>query len=168
LGLGRRPAGAGRQSVSVSGAGLAWSLVKRANGQSGDAEVWTATTSTGLSSATVTSKEASSGYDQDLTVIAMEGVGASVAGSGPSGAPIASHITKASASLVFAVGHDWDNAIPRTLPSRWVSLDQWVDTGAGDTAWTQYTNTPTGAAGSVITAGDVAPTSDGGISSPSN
>jgi hypothetical protein len=45
-------------------------------------------------------------------------------------------------------------------PSGWVLLDQWVNTSVGDTYWTQYTNTPTGAAGSVVTVSDSAPTSD--------
>ena len=157
------PSGAGTQTVKVSGAGLTWTLVKRANAQSGDAEAWTANAPNVLSSATVTSTEAQGGYSQDLTVIAMEGVGgvgASVAGSGATGAPSLTLTTTASTSLVFAVGDDWDNAVGRTLPGGWVFLDQWVNTGAGDTYWTQYTNTPTGAAGSVIPVGDLGPTSD--------
>ena len=36
------PSGSGRQSVTVSGGGLTWTLVKRSNGQSGDAEIWAA------------------------------------------------------------------------------------------------------------------------------
>jgi len=58
------------------------------------------------------------------------------------------------------VGHDWDNAIARTLPSGWVPLEQWVDTATGDTYWSQYTNTPTGAAGSVVKVSDTAPSTD--------
>jgi hypothetical protein len=157
------PSGAGTQTVKVSGAGLTWTLVKRANAQSGDAEAWTAKAPSVLSSAIVTSTEAHGGYSQDLTVIAMEGVGgvgASVAGSGATGAPALTLTTTASTSLVFAVGDDWDNALGRTLPGGWVFLDQWVNTRAGDTYWTQYTNTPTGAAGSVVPVGDLGPTSD--------
>jgi len=67
--------------------------------------------------------------------------------------------TKAT-SLVFAVGNDYDRAVARTLPAGWVMLDQWVATGPGDTYWSQYTNQPTGPAGSVITASDTAPTND--------
>src|SRR5262249_60767512 len=84
------PAGAGKQTVTASGDGLTWKLVKRATAQSGDAEVWAATASTILPSATVTSTELRSGYPQDLTVIAMEGTsgaGASAAASAASGAP---------------------------------------------------------------------------------
>jgi hypothetical protein len=157
------PAGAGKQTVTVTGAGLTWQLVKRANAQSGDSEVWAATANTILSSATVTSTELKSGYAQDLTVIAMEGtsgVGASVAASGSSGAPTVSLTTTKATSLVFAVGTDWDRAVARTLPTGWVILDQWVDTAVGDTYWSQYTNQTTGPAGSVVTASDTAPTND--------
>src|SRR5262249_11177818 len=98
------PAGAGKQTVTVSGVGLTWKLVKRANAQSGDSEVWAATAGTVLPNATVTSTELRAGYSQDLTVIAMEGVagvGASAAASRPSGAPPAkAHRTKAQARAV--------------------------------------------------------------------
>ena len=157
------PAGAGKQHATVSGAGMTWTLVKRANSQSGDAEVWQATVPSVLSSATVTSTESATGYSQDLTVIAMEGVsglGASVAGSGTMSAPSVTLTTTSPTSLVFAVGHDWDNALPRSLPSGWVLLDQWLSTTTGDTFWSQYTNTPTGAAGSTVTVNDTAPTND--------
>jgi len=157
------PAGAGKQHATVSGAGLTWTLVKRANSQSGDAEVWQATAPSVLSSATVTSTESASGYGQSLTVIAMQGVkgiGATAAASATTGAPSVSLTTTAPNSLVFAVGHDWSNAIARTLPSGWALLDEWLNTGAGDTFWSQYTNTPTGLTGSVVAVKDTAPTKD--------
>jgi hypothetical protein len=157
------PVGAGKQTVAVSGGGLAWKLVRRANGQSGDAEVWAATASSVLTSATVTSTPLRGGYDQDLTVIAMEGttgVGASANASGPSGAPSVKLTTSAPTSLVFAVGNDWDRAVSRTLPEGWVSLEQWVDSKTGDTFWSQYTNQPVPIAGTQVTVGDTAPTGD--------
>jgi hypothetical protein len=157
------PTGSGQQHATVSGAGLTWTLVKRSNSQPGDAEVWQATAPSVLSGATVTSTASAKGFGQSLTVIGMEGVsgiGASVAGSAGSGAPNVSLTTTSPTSLVFAVGHDWDNAIARTLPSGWVLLDQWLNTAAGDTFWSQYTNTPTGPAGSVVTVNDAAPTND--------
>jgi hypothetical protein len=157
------PAGAGQQTVTVSGAGLTWTLVRRANAQSGDSEVWAATASTILSGLTVTSTQLRSGYSQDLTVIAMEGtagVGASAAASASGGAPAVKLTTTKATSLVFAVGNDWDRGVARTLPAGWVMLDQWVNTSVGDTYWRQYTNQPTGPAGSVITVSDTAPTND--------
>jgi hypothetical protein len=157
------PRTAASQTATVSGAGLNWTLVKRANAQPGDSEVWEANAPSVLSAATVTSKPSKSGYAQDLTVIAMEdvsGVGASVTASGSSGAPSVNLTTQGATSLVFAVGNDWDNAVARTLPGNWTMLDQWVNTGAGDTYWSQYTSIPTGAAGSVVPVRDTAPTSD--------
>jgi hypothetical protein len=68
--------------------------------------------------------------------------------------------TTAPTSLVFAVGNDWDRSIARTLPTGLVSLDQWVDTQIGDTYWSEYTNQPTGAAGTSVTIGTTAPTGD--------
>jgi hypothetical protein len=155
------PTGAGTQSATVTGGGVTWTLVKRSNGQPGDSEVWTANAPNVVTNATVTSTLARNGYSQSLTVIAMEGVkgaGAAVAGSGSTGAPSVNLTTTGATSLVFAVGNDWDGAVGRTLPSGWVMLDQWINTGVGDTYWSQYTNTPTGAAGSVVNVRDTAPT----------
>ena len=157
------PAQSAGQTVTVSGAGLTWTLVKRANGQFGDAEIWQATASSVLPGATVTSTPAQSGYDQSLTVIAMEGtagVGASASASAGSGAPTLSLTTTKATSLIFAVGNDWDNAAARTLPAGWVSLNQWLDTTTGDTFWSQYTNVPVPAAGTPVAVGDTAPTTD--------
>jgi hypothetical protein len=157
------PQGGGKQTATVSGAGLTWNLIKRANAQSGDSEVWAATAPTILTNASVRSALAKAGYHQDLTVIAMEGtsgVGASASASASSGAPSVNLTTTKATSLVFAVGHDWNNAIARVLPTGWVMLDQWIDTGGGDTSWSQYTNTPTGAAGTVVSVNDTAPTGD--------
>lgn len=156
------PTSAG-QSAVVSGAGLTWTLVKRANAQYGDSEVWTATAPTILSNAKVTSSPAKNGYHQDLTVIAMEGasgVGAAVAGSSSSGAAGVSLTTTAPTSLVFAVGNDWDHAAARTLPTGQVLLDQWVDGQAADTYWSEYTNQTTGAAGTMVKIGTTGPTTD--------
>jgi hypothetical protein len=154
------PAEAASQSATVSGSGLTWTLVKRANAQPGDAEVWVAHAKRVLSGGAVTSKLAKSSFRQDLTVIAMEGVGgvgASAANSATSGAPNVRLTTTGSTSLVFAVGHDWDAAGDPALPSGWVSLERWLDKSSGDTYWSQYTNTPTGPAGSVVDARDIGP-----------
>jgi hypothetical protein len=55
--------------------------------------------------------------------------------------------------------HVRDNAIARTLPTGLVMLEQWVDTGHGDTSWTEYTNQTTGAAGTQVALGATAPMS---------
>jgi hypothetical protein len=157
------PARAAGQTVTVSGAGLTWHLVRRANTQYGDAEIWQATAGGVLRGATVTSAQAHSGYDESLTVIAMEGtngVGASASASAASGAPTLSLITTEPSSLVFAVGNDWDKAVARKLPAGWVGLNHWVDATSGNASWSQYTNVPVQAAGTQVTVGDTAPVTD--------
>jgi hypothetical protein len=157
------PAGARRQSATVSGAGLRWRLVKRVNGSSGDSEIWTATAPRILRRAQITSTLANSGFDESITVVALEGtrgVGAASGASGSTGAPRVSLRTRFATSLVFAVGNDWDRAIARVLPVGWVRLDQWVDADVGDTFWSQYTNQPTGRAHSLISVHVAAPTTD--------
>jgi Domain of unknown function (DUF4082)/Bacterial Ig domain/Fibronectin type III domain/Lysyl oxidase len=157
------PAGGGRQSVAVSGGGLTWTLVKRANTRSGDSEIWWATASKPLVNATVTSTEAAGGHDQSLEVISMQmsnGIGASVAGGAASGAPSVSLKTSEEGSLVFAVGNDYDKASARTLGTNQVMLHQYLGTSTGDTYWSQYTGLITGAAGETVTMNDTAPTGD--------
>ena len=116
-----------------------------------------------LSNVTVTSTPAKSGFSQDLTIVAFQGtngLGASVVASGASGAPHVNLTTTEAGSLVSGVGNDWDNATARTQPAGWVMLDQWTNTGVGDDYWSQYTNVPTGPAGSVVNVNDTGPTTD--------
>ncbi|MFC8503745.1 Ig-like domain-containing protein [Pedococcus sp. NPDC057267] len=157
------PSGAAAQSSTVSGAGLAWKLVARANAQYGDSEIWTATAATVLSGATVTSTLAAPGYHQALSVIALEGAAGTGAKGTASAATGAAHlglVTTSATSLVFAVGNDWDSATARSLPVGEVLLDQWLDTGTGDTDWSEYTNATTGPAGTTVAMGTTAPTTD--------
>ena len=147
----------------VSGAGLTWTLVQRANSQLGTAEIWTATAASVLTSATVTSSQSAGGFDQSLTVIALQGadgIGASASADAPSGAPSVTLTTKGAGSLVFGVGNDWDTATPRTPGADQVVLHQWADASSGDTFWSQNTTAPLGPAGAVATLNDTAPTAD--------
>ena len=153
----------GGQTTTVTGAGLTWTLVKRANGALGVSEVWKASTSAVLTSAQVTATPAKSGFDGMLQVMAFQGtagVGASVAGSAKTGAPSVSLTTTQPQSWLFAVGNDWDRAVARVPASGQVIAGQWVDTGTGDTFWAQGTSTQTGAAGSIVAMGDTSPTND--------
>jgi hypothetical protein len=159
------PKGSGRQTVTVSGGGLSWKLVKRANSQPGDAEVWTATATGPTTGITVSSTPRRAGYGQNLSVVAYEGaagVGASAAASASSGAPSVSLTITApsdAVSLVFAAGEDYSNAITHTPVPGQVIQDQWLDTGTGDTYWSQYTNTPS-PTGTTVTMADSSPTGD--------
>src|SRR5262249_5915930 len=127
--------GSGAQTLTVSGAGLTWTLVKRANAQAGSAEIWMATSPTGLTNATVTANQAKTGYEMSLYVIAVQGsagIGASAANSGSSGPPTVTLNTTKAGSLIYGVGNDWDNALPRTVGTNQIIDDQWLDTATGD------------------------------------
>ena len=113
--------------MTISGAGVTWTLVKRFNGRLGTSEIWQAPAATQLSNVTVRSTQRFSGYDQSPTVVAFgnaAGAGASVAGSAASGAPSVSMTTTKAASLVFGVGNDWDRAVGRTLGANQTSVHQ--------------------------------------------
>jgi hypothetical protein len=153
----------GRQSAAVAGGALHWRLKARANGSAGDSEIWSAQAVRPVHVESIAARASVPGYSVDLTVIAMEGtagVGATAAGSAPTGAPSIHLTTLSRASLVFAAGNDWDTATARTLPTGWEMLEQRLDAGTGDTFWSQYTDQPTGRAGQRIRIADLAPTTD--------
>ena len=156
------PAGAGRQTFTVTGAGLTWTLAKRSNGQSGDSEIWWARASGTLSSQTVTATPSAGGFHGSLTVIAFTkaaGIGVSAASSAATGAPDVSLANTGAGSWIYAVGNDWDNAIARTPVSGQVLVHQRVDTSTGDTFWVQSTTAANASAGTVDIH-DSAPTND--------
>jgi hypothetical protein len=153
----------GGQMLTISGARVVWTLVQRANTQPGSAEIWKATAATPLSSVTVTSTQAQSGYHQSLTVVAFigaSGTGASAAGGAISGAPSLTLTTTKAGAFVYGVGHDWDNAIPRSVSAGQTMVHEWVDTTAGDTYWVQALAGAAGNQGSRVQLADTAPTGD--------
>jgi Bacterial Ig domain len=156
----------GSQTLTVSGAGLSWKLVKRANAQSGTAEIWTATapSSANLTNATVTAKQSKAGYDMSLYLIAIQGtggIGASAAASASSGAPTVTLKTTKAGSLVYGVGNDYDRAVGRIVGTNQIPDNQWLDSGTGDTYWVQnQTYPPLIPAGAFVTLNDTAPTND--------
>ena len=160
------PASGSSQALTVSGAGLSWKLVQRANAQSGTAEVWTANAPSNapLTNVTVTATQARSGYDMSLYVIAVQGtdgIGASVAASASRGAPTLTVKTTAAGSLLYAVGEDWSRAAGRTVGTNQILDNQWLDTATGDTYWTQnQTYPPLIPAGATVILNNTAPTSD--------
>jgi hypothetical protein len=148
------------QSSVVTGGGLTWSLVRRANGQPGTSEAWTATVPAGAGPISVRATPQQAGYDQSLTVLAFRGaggVGASAGGGSASGVPSATLKTTRAGSWVFGAGNDWNQAVGRAAGSDQELRHQWIDTGVGDTFWAQSTATPTGAAGTSVTLDDPAP-----------
>jgi len=150
--------GVGTQTAKVTGAGLTWTLVKRSNAWGGDAEIWTAKATAVLSGAVVTSTPAKSGYDQTVSVIAVNGatgLGASASANAGSGPQTVSLTSAAAGSLVFAVGADYSTYTARTPAAGQTIKHQWVDPGVG-TFWVQQVDAPTTAAGQVLTISDTA------------
>jgi hypothetical protein len=156
-------ASAGGQTATVSGAGLSWTLVQRANTQAGTAEIWKATAPTLLSNVTVTSAQAQSGRDQSLTVVTFSGaagIGASAKQSSATGAASATVTTTKANAWVFGVGNDWDSAISRNVIAGQAMIHQWVDTGIDDTFWVQSSGAKITSAGTSVRLGVTSPTAD--------
>jgi len=155
------PSGGGKQTATVSGAGLTWTLAKRVNTQSGDAEIWWAKAAAALSGATVTATPKAGGYYGSLSLLTYQkatGIG-SVAGAGaPSGAPGVTVTGVPAGGWVFAVGNDWDGATARGLPSGQSLVHQYL-APAGDTIWVQSTSTSS-PGGGTVDIDDTSPTSD--------
>ena len=63
------------QTVTISGGGLSWTLVQRANGSPGTAEIWKAVAPGPLANVVVQSVQAETGMRQSLTVMAFLGAG---------------------------------------------------------------------------------------------
>lgn len=161
--------GANTAVTAVSGAGLTWTLVARANAQSGTSEIWRAFALSALASQTVTATLSQS-VVASITVISFTGIdssgtngsnaiGATASASSGSGAPTASLVTTRAGSLVVGVGNDFDNAISRT-PGTGQTLVHQDLAPTGDTYWVQQTSALTGAAGSTVRIYDTAPTGD--------
>lgn len=154
---------AAKQTTTVTGAGLTWTLVRRANAKGGAAEIWTAYATGPLTGATVTSTPKTGGYDQLLTVevfTGASGVGASAAASKAGGAPTASLTTTAANSWVFGVGENCTHATTPTPGPNQSILQNFLDTAHGGTYWVQNQNNPIPTTGTKITINDTAPSGD--------
>lgn len=155
--------------TGVSGGGLTWTLVQRANTQSGTSEIWRAFAPTQLSNVTVTAS-LSHAVVSSMYVTSFKGVdtsgtggsgaiGATAATNSKNGAPTGSLVTTRANSLVLAVGNDFDNAISRTPGAGQAILHQYL-TPTGDTYWMQGLAAPVAMAGLTATINDTAPTTD--------
>ena len=155
------------QTLTVSGAGLSWTRVQRAASQMGDAEIWTASSASALTNVTVTSTQSVTSVggapvNQLLYVVAFtgaSGVGASNVAGAPTGAPSISLVSQAAGSVVYAVGNDYDQGVPRTVPASQTKVHEFV-APTGDTFWVQSLNAATSGAGASATINDTAPTTD--------
>jgi hypothetical protein len=161
--------GANTTVTGVTGAGVTWTLVVRANTQSGTSEIWRAFAPGPLSNASVTATLSQS-VPSSLTLVTFIGadptgtggsgaIGAKAAANARSGAPTASLVTTRNGSWVFGVGNDYDNAIART-PAPTQSLVHQDFTPSGDTYWVQMTNAAIPQSGTIVNISDSAPASD--------
>lgn len=159
----------GNTVTAISGAGLQWQLVARANSVPGDAEIWRAFAPAVLSNVTVTATLAQSAA-ASMSVVTFSGVdptgsngsgaiGATATFSARSGAPTGSLITTRDNSWVFAVGTDWDNGSARTLGPDQTMVHQYLAT-VSDTYWVQRQNSVSSPTGTTVTMNDTAPTGD--------
>src|SRR4029079_3649421 len=116
-----------KQTATVSGGGLTWTLAKRSNGQTGTSEIWTAKATGKVTNAVITSHLASPNYSQAFAVYAIKGasgVGASGAASGGSGAPSVEATTTKAGSWVMGAGNDPNHWVPRIPASGDVLVHQ--------------------------------------------
>jgi Domain of unknown function (DUF1929)/Bacterial Ig domain len=159
------PSGAGSISFSgVTGGGLTWHLVRRANAQAGTAEIWAASAPAVLTNATVTATRSSGSYVGSIAVVAFSGadLAAPVASAGASaatGAPTVTVTTTRAGSWVWGVGNDWDKATARTVGSGQTKVDEYL-ASVGDALWVQRQNSATPLPGTAVTLNDTAPTAD--------
>jgi hypothetical protein len=161
--------GANTNVTGVTGGGLTWVLVARANGQSGTSEIWRAFSPGLLNGATVTATLSQS-VISSITVATFFGVdtsgtngsgaiGATKTASAATGAPSATLVTTQNNSLIYGVGNDYDNAIARVAASGQTVFHQDL-TVTGDTYWMQMVNLPVPTKGTSVTMSDTAPTGD--------
>jgi hypothetical protein len=151
-----------RQTARVSGAGLGWRLVMRANTQLGTSEIWAARPGYVLRDVNVSARPAVAGFHGSLVVLAFSnaaGTGITGRAGAPRGAPDIYLPGVSAGNWVFAVGNDWDRAVPRVPVAGQVLVHQRVDTAVGDTFWVQATAAPS-TANALVEIRDVSPTSD--------
>ena len=152
-----------KQTTTVTGAGLTWTLAQRANAKGGTAEIWTAYATAPLTNATITSTPRTGGYAQLLTVevfTGASGVGAGAVASKAGGTPTVNVTTTTANSWVFAVGEDYTRATTITPGPNQSVLRLTQDTVNGDTFWVQEQNSTTPVAGTKVTTNDTAPIGD--------
>lgn len=156
--------GPSTQTVTLSGAGLTWTLARRSKGpgQSGTVEVWKAVAPGPLAGATVTSTPTTGGFDQSLTVLALTGadIGAVAGGADFSGLPSVALTTTRAGSIVVGIGFDWSNPAPHPPATGQFLLHQWLDGLPGDGFWAQASSSPIPTAGTTVSVSSTAPTGD--------
>jgi hypothetical protein len=152
---------AGGQAVTVSGGGLAWHFIGRENAGRGDAEIWTATASGIVKSASIKATAKTGGFTVTMTIMAMEhatGIGPVAKATASSGAPKATLTTNHIDAWVIAMADDWTHSVtPKSAAGQYVA-SRVVD--STDTFWAQATDPLVAKSGTSVTISDSAPTGD--------
>jgi hypothetical protein len=152
--------------ASVTGGGLSWRTVVRANQQAGAAEIWAAWAPAALHDARISAVRANGAWHGQLTVAAFTGadtatpLGSAAQASAARGAASLTTTTARAGSWIWGVGNDWDRAVPRSLMRYQRMVDQSVDTGIGDTYWVQRTKGALTKPGTSVRFGSWNPTRD--------
>src|SRR5262249_12939647 len=130
-----------KQTLSISGAGLTWTLANRSNTQFGTAAMWTGNAPRPVAHGTVPSVRGMSDSfypSSPLNAFAgAGGTGAIGATSSAYGPTSVSLTTTRAGSLVYATANDSARAAARTVPIDQVVVHQWVDTVGASTYWVQ-------------------------------
>jgi len=155
--------------TGVAGGGLTWTLVGRANVQSGTAEIWRAFAVNPLSGVAVTatmnhavwsSMQIVSFTNVDTSGVNGAGaIGAIASANAASGAQTATLVTTRNNSWVYGVGSDFDQATARTIGANQTMVHQFLSP-SGDTYWMQRTTNAVPNSGTSVTINDTAPTAD--------
>ena len=135
------PSSPTQRVTAVTGGGLTWTLVKRANATWGTTEVWQAYATAPLTGAVVRAALAKTGYDGSITVAAFSGAaahaGASAATAARTGAPSATLTPTGAGSLVWATGHDWTHNTTPVAGAGQAFVHLFLDGRVHDSFWVQ-------------------------------
>jgi RHS repeat-associated protein len=154
----------GSQTITtVSGGGLVWTEVARANHKPGTAEVWQAYAATPVTAVKVVAALGSTAHDGSITVAAFTGaapaIGAHAVASGASKSPAVTLTTMQPHSVIWAVGEDATHAGTVTPASGQTVVHQFADTKSHATYWAQDT-APISAASTAVKVADTLAASD--------
>jgi hypothetical protein len=153
----------GNTVTSVTGGGLTWTMVQRANASLGANEIWRAYAPAVLTAVSVTANLAQSS-SASITVVSFKNVniatpvGASNTGNGQ-GLPSLAVTTQGANSFVFGCGNDYSGATSHTAGTNQTPVHQYL-AATGDTYWVQRQNATTQPAGTVVTINNPSPTGD--------
>lgn len=149
--------------TSVTGAGLTFTLARRANLQKGTAEIWYAYSPNRLTNAQIVAARQNGSYQGLMRVVTFMGanqtIGATAAGSGK-GLPSVSLTTTVAGSLVLGVGNDPTSSLVHTVGPNQKLTQSYRVTGINQSFWTQQQSVTNPTAGATVILDNTTPTAD--------